>query len=260
MSLLRNIEGRIASLVEGAFGRAFKTNVQPVELARRLVREMDEAQHVSVRRIFVPNVYDVYLAPEDHAQFSEYESALRNELGEYLAEHARRSGYSVFTRPRVTFHLDEDLPIGSFGIAAKMVEAPEGSAPPPATAPPAPAKPAAAVPVTPMAPPAGGAGETAVIPRAAAPSLTLVTPDGRVSLDTGRLTLGRGKSNDVTLHDASVSREHAEIVRDGDGWKVRDLGSTNGVKVNGTKAAEHAIGAGDVILLGNAQLKVDGSS
>src|SRR3954465_15495918 len=97
MSVLRNIENRIEGLFEGVFGRAFRTHVQPVELARKLAKEMDEHRSVSVSRVYAPNKYNLYLAPADRAQFASYEGSLIGELQEYLAEHARREGYALLT-------------------------------------------------------------------------------------------------------------------------------------------------------------------
>src|SRR5256712_10189625 len=97
--VLRAIEQKIESLFEGVFGRAFRTNVQPVELARKLVKEMDDHKNVSVSRVYVPNEYSVYLAPSDREQFASYEQQLTGELADYLAEHARREGYALTSPP-----------------------------------------------------------------------------------------------------------------------------------------------------------------
>src|SRR5438874_9309276 len=99
MSVLRAIEHKIEALFEGIFGRAFRANVQPVELARKLVKEMDDHRMVSVSRVYVPNEYTIYLSSEDREQFASYEPSLRAELQDYLAEHARREGYVVLTAP-----------------------------------------------------------------------------------------------------------------------------------------------------------------
>src|SRR5881396_3912442 len=117
MSVLKNIEAKIEGLFEGVFGRAFRTHVQPVELARKLAKEMDEHRTVSVSRVYVPNEYSVYLAPSDREQFSSYEGSLIGELQEYLAEHARRERYALLTTPRVLLRTDDDLAVGEFGIA-----------------------------------------------------------------------------------------------------------------------------------------------
>ena len=101
MSVLRSIEHRIESLVEGVFGRAFRTHVQPVELAQKLAKEMDDAKTVSVSRVYVPNEYTLYLSPSDRDQFGNYEDSLLTELSDYLSEHARREGYALLTSPVV---------------------------------------------------------------------------------------------------------------------------------------------------------------
>src|SRR5688572_30105360 len=98
MSMLRNLESKIAGLVEGTFSRAFKSEVRPVEIARKLAREMDQHKVVSVSRTYVPNEYVVWLSPEDREQFGGYEDELRRELGGYLLEHARRERVALLTR------------------------------------------------------------------------------------------------------------------------------------------------------------------
>ena len=129
MSVLRAIESKIEGLFEGVFGRAFRTNVQPIELARWLAKEMDQHRSVSVSRVYVPNEYTVYLAPSDRAQFSSYEGSLIGELQEYLAEHARREGYALLTPPKVIFATDPDLAMGESGVSARVVQPREGLEP-----------------------------------------------------------------------------------------------------------------------------------
>src|SRR6187551_3200819 len=116
MSVLKSIEAKIEGLFEGVFGRAFRTHVQPVELARKLAKEMDEHRAVSVSRVYVPNEYSIYLSTADREQFSSYEGSLIGELQEYLVEHARRENYVTITQPRVLFLTDDDLAVGEFGI------------------------------------------------------------------------------------------------------------------------------------------------
>src|SRR4249919_1975754 len=122
MSVLRSIEARIEGLFEGVFGRAFRTHVQPIELARKLVKEMDDHRNVSVSRVYVPNEYTVFLAPADRAQFQTYETQLTDELADYLAEHARRENYALLTPPRVLLETDDDLDVGMFGIATRLAQ------------------------------------------------------------------------------------------------------------------------------------------
>src|ERR671933_246353 len=125
MSMLRNIEAKLGGLVEGAFGRAFKSRVQPVELANKLAREMEDNQVVSVSRVYVPNHYRVFLSPDDREQFSSYEPALRKELSDYLLEHARHEGLALTSRPQIDLETDERLGVGEFGIQAHLLSPPE---------------------------------------------------------------------------------------------------------------------------------------
>src|SRR5881409_946544 len=125
MSMLRNLEAKLGGLVEGAFGRAFKSSVQPVELAHKLAKEMEESQVVSVSRVYVPNHYRVFLSPDDREQFSSYEPALRKELSDYLLEHARHEGLALTSRPQLEFMTDDRLQLGEFGIQAQLLSLPE---------------------------------------------------------------------------------------------------------------------------------------
>src|SRR5439155_1643158 len=122
LTVLRNIESKIESLFEGVFGRAFRTNVQPVELARKLVKEMEDHPLFSLSRLYVPNEYTVYLSPVDREQFESYEESLLAELQDYLAENARREKYVMLSPPKVLMETDEDLEVGEFGIATRMAQ------------------------------------------------------------------------------------------------------------------------------------------
>src|SRR3954470_18605047 len=121
MSVLRNLEAKLGGIVEGAFGRAFRTSVQPVELAHKLAKEMEENQVVSVSRVYVPNHYRVFLSPEDREQFESYEPALRKELSDYLLEHARAEGLALTSRPQIDLETDDRLSLGEFGIQAHLL-------------------------------------------------------------------------------------------------------------------------------------------
>jgi hypothetical protein len=252
MSLLRTIETRISRLVEGTFGRVFRTGVQPVELARRLVKEMDEHQQRTVRNVYVPNRYDVYLSRDDHRQLSQYAAALTTELSEYLTEHARRNGYALLGRPKVHLHLDRDLQLGRFGIAVKM-EQPEAGDESPLT-PPEPDQAPQSTEVF-----AAAAPDPSPTPAASGTTFAVFGPDGPFPLVHPRVRVGRGKANELVLQDPSVSRDHAELVRgaDGEGWRVRDLGSTNGVAVNGARVQDHQLAAGDLVSFGSCELRFD---
>src|SRR3954465_10969189 len=124
MGALRTLETKLEGLVEGVFNRAFRARVQPVELARKLAKEMDSYKTVSVSRTYVPNEYIVFLSREDRRQFEGYEPALLDELSAHLLEHAARESLALLTRPKVTFETDRRLRMGEFGIQARLVKPP----------------------------------------------------------------------------------------------------------------------------------------
>src|SRR5580693_8682765 len=157
MNPLKSVETTIASLVEGAFGRVFRSEVRPMELARKLAREMDAHRTVSVSRVYVPNEFSVWLSPADRERYDGVEHEVIDELCAYLLEHARREDLIMASPPHISFHTDERLSLGEFGIQASLTrppgEQPEQHAPappaPPAPAPPAPVSPAPARPAPP---------------------------------------------------------------------------------------------------------------
>jgi hypothetical protein len=242
--ILRTIEQKIESLVEGVFGRAFRTNVQPVELARKLTKEMDEHRTVSVSRVYVPNEYSVYLSPDDRAQFEAYEESLKLELQEYLAEHARREGYVMLSPPSVLVTTDEDLGVGEFGIATRMVQrrARPTEAPRPA------AEPGRTMVYRPA--PDGAEGQASV----AREEVVLVTGSTRHRITKQRVVLGRSQDCDLHLADPNVSRRHAELRQEGTSYWLVDLDSTNGTEVNGSPVQRVKLEDGDTIKVGETEL------
>src|SRR5437016_11844307 len=121
MSVLKNLENKLAGLVEGTFSRAFRSEVRPVEIARKLAREMEEHKSFSVSRTYVPNEYRVFLSPRDRQRFAGYEDALADELAGYLLEHARREALTLPARPMIEFETDGRLGLGEFGIQTGIV-------------------------------------------------------------------------------------------------------------------------------------------
>jgi hypothetical protein len=261
MSVLRGIESKIEGLFEGVFGRAFRTHVQPVELARKLAKEMDEHRSVSVSRVYVPNEYTVYLSSGDREQFSSYEGSLIGELQEYLAEHARREGYALLTPPRVLLETDADLAIGEFGIATAVVQPPDGA---PVIPTPAVAAPSPPTPAPPVAEPSVTMVYKAREPVSEEPDaepppvereVVSLTVEGRVHPVTSRtVVIGRSRECDVRLADTNVSRRHAELRQDGVTYWLIDLGSTNGTELNGKRIEREKIADGDTITLGSSEL------
>ena len=247
MSLLRSLEEKIEGLVEGAFSRAFKTHVQPVELARKLAKEMEEHKTVSVSRVYVPNHYVVFLSPDDREQFQSYEVALKKELSDYLLERARGEGLALVTRPQIEFKTDERLQLGEFGIQAKLLGQPDGDS----------------------EPPQADYGHTMVYTpdRATPPPRDFMAERrGRGYIAVGgkrhvlageRLTIGRSRDSEIVVDDPNVSRSHAEVRKTIEGWMIVDLGSTNGVKVNGRRVQEEVLRPGDKITLGLVELEFD---
>ena len=274
MSVFRSIEHGIQSVLEGAFGRAFRSHVQPVELARKLAKEMDDHRTVSVSRVYAPNEYELWLSPNDREQFRSYEDSLLTELSDYLSEHARREGYALLSTPEVTLQEDEDLAVGEFGIATRLVQqrpkSAEQAAPPPAPAPSA-SGPPAVPPSAPAMEQADAVGETKIF-KASSPETEAVTPEDAERLGlaheppvlrvNGRpvpvakrsLVLGRSRDCDVTLDDPNVSRRHAEIRQEQGGFWIVDLNSTNGVEVNGSRVDRKQLEDGDEIVVGKTNL------
>jgi hypothetical protein len=248
VSVLRTLESKLAGLVEGTFSRAFRSEVRPVEIARKLAKEMDDNRVQSVSRTYAPNEYTVWLSPGDRKQFDGYEDELAAELSGYLLEHSRSEGVAMVSRPEVAFRTDDRLKLGQFGIQARLVR--------PAEEPHA-------------APAQADAGRTMVYSAAERVAEPLREPDhrrpgARVRVE-GRTevlgpqggVIGRSRDCDVVLADPNASRRHAEIRPSNAGWIVRDLGSTNGVRVNGRRVGPgegQSLKAGDVVELGTSQV------
>ncbi len=246
--VLRTLEQKIEALFEGVFGRAFRTNVQPVELARKLAKEMDDHRTISVSRVYVPNEYTIYLAPDDRGQFASYEESLRVELQEYLTEHARRESYALLSAPRILFETDDDLGVGEFGIATRMVQ-PRGESAEPQPE-------AGATMIYKQKTPVAQQTE-AVSPEELGMEKELVTltSDGvRHEVTKRRVVLGRSRECDLQLADPNVSRRHAELRQEGATYWIVDLDSTNGIEVNGQHTRRAKLDNGDTIKLGSTEV------
>ena len=245
MSVLRSLENKIADLVEGTFSRAFRSEVRPVEIARKLAREMEEHKSFSVSRTYAPNEYRVFLSPRDRERFADYEGALAEELAGYLLEHARRERLVLLTRPTVEFETDDRLGLGEFQT---RMAPPEGQEDDEA--------------------PAEQSGRTMVYStserhsqpleeraRSRAETALLVLGGKRMVVGPAGATLGRSRKCDIVVDDPNVSREHAEVRPRGGSWVLRDLGSTNGSSINGrrTDGAE-VLKPGDEIELGTSTM------
>jgi hypothetical protein len=251
MSVLRNLESKLAGLVEGTFSRAFKSEVRPVEIARKLTREMEENKVQSLSRTYAPNEYAVWLSPDDRKQFEGYERDLATELSGYLLEHARRERIALVTSPKISFKTDDRLRLGEFGIQARLVRPGDDDS---------------------QAPSQGDEGHTMVYTASDRLSQELREPDHRrgkarlryegktAVLPSGGGVIGRSRECDVVLSDQNVSRKHAEVRPSGGKWIVKDLGSTNGVKVNGRRiTGAQSLKPGDKIEVGTSTIGFDES-
>jgi hypothetical protein len=248
--VLRAIEQKIEALFEGVFGRAFRTNVQPVELARKLSKEMDDHKTVSVSRVYVPNEYTVYLSESDREQFEGYESSLVSELEEYLAEHAKRESYALLTPPKVLLETDDDLAIGEFGIATRMVQPKRrAAADEPAEQPESGAtmiyKPRVQQPTE------AASAEELGLER----EVAVLSWDGqRKRVEKRRVVLGRSRECDIQVEDPNVSRRHAELRQEGASYWIVDLDSTNGIEVNGRRVKRAKLDPGDTFTVGSTDV------
>jgi hypothetical protein len=256
MNPLKSLETTIASLLEGGFGRLFRSEVRPMELARKLAREMDAHRTASVSRVYAPNEYSVWLSPEDRARYEGVEHEVIDELCGYLLEHARREDLILASPPLIAFHTDERLALGEFGIQARLIR-PDGQSD---------ENPHLRVPTA--LDPNDEHGQTMIYSTSArtrevlepvharrAARALLAVSGRRLIVPPGGATIGRSRACDVVLDDAGASRRHAEIRPHDEGWTLQDLGSTNGVLVNGRPVAPmQPLRPGDRIEIGSTEI------
>ena len=249
MSILRDFEKRLEGAVEGFFARAFRSGLQPVELAKAVQRYPANYQQVGLEGVIVPNVYRFVLSADDLERFGGYVTALQRELADVVRRTADEEGWILKGPVRIQFEEGEHVRIGTYELRGK-IEAQEAR--------PHPAERAA----PPLRVAAGDAVDEGAL---GATRVMAVQPSGRAVLHvlgrggapkrlTGDTTVGRLAECDVTIDDPSVSRRHARIFQDGGTWTITDLGSTNGVKVNGERVVTADLHDGDRIELGNARL------
>ena len=217
---LQSLERRLERMVEGVF-RGSRAAIRPIELGRRVVREMDDQRSVDVKgRRVVPNDFVIHLSPRDLAGFDDIRDVLQAELVEAAREYAREEGYHFMGPVRVQLTADSDLRGGRFDVVATLRQA------------------------------AGGVGAG-----------SLVLPSGqRIPLGDRPVTVGRLAECTVPLNDQNVSRHHAEIRPGRGAYVVADLGSTNGTMVNGTRiASEQRLADGDILSFGSTYVRFEAS-
>jgi hypothetical protein len=230
VSILRDFERRLGSLVEGFFATTFRSGLQPVELAKRLLREMDDHKTVSVRGVWAPNHFVFSLSTTDAERFEGAEHALQDELKQVVRQAAAERGWGLVGPPEIEFVVDDTLTTGRFRCEASLVEG-EPEAPGTVT--------------TAMAP--GGDATLSVPGDGGSPK--------SYAIHGARTTIGRLPDCDVVVDDPGASRHHARIdVSDGE-YLLTDLGATNGTLVNEAPIHEHVLQDGDRITIGSTVIE-----
>nr|WP_300148656.1 DUF3662 and FHA domain-containing protein [Propionicimonas sp.] len=230
MGVFDRVEKKLENAVSGAFARAFKGDVQPVEITARLQRELDsEAKLLSRDRKLVPNEFRIALSQHDYDRLMPYSKTLNAEIAPQLRDYAADSGY-IFNGPvQIDYTLDTSLPVGRFTVSSAAVAGVD-----------------AAVEVTPS--------------EIRSANLVVEVNGVRHPLTPPGLTIGRGTDADLRINDPSVSRLHARIgvIGTGDGQQItiEDLGSTNGITVDGQRTRQATLSRGSRIEIGSTRLAI----
>jgi len=282
VSILSDFEDRVAGAVEGMFAGVFRAPVQPAELARACAKEMDRRKKLGVGKVYAPTMYSVLLSPRDGDGLGGFAETLAGELATYLVGYARERNYVLATRPVVRFLVDDELKLGRFLVIGELLspeeiaaevgepdatfhdpeaEAHALAAPLPAIAPASAAPGAAAVPIAAAPPKVAAPGvfdidadEVSSADVHELPTITVPGTGHDVALTGERMVVGRLKACDICLGDNNASRQHAALEREGTGWALVDLGSTNGTLVNGEPVDRVRLRDGDVITIGISEL------
>jgi Protein of unknown function (DUF3662)/Inner membrane component of T3SS, cytoplasmic domain len=237
MSILRDFEKRLEGAVEGFFARAFRSGLQPVELAKALQRYAANYQQVDIEGVFVPNVFRFTLAPDDVERFSGFSESLTRELADVVRRTAEDRNWHTKGPVRVEIESAPHVLVGTYELRGK----------------------AEAAPVVPVAAQAAAVErdlDPTPLPDPNPGSLRIVA-GGEMGAEfplSAVTVIGRLPECEVTLDDPSVSRKHARITRQGDRWMVEDLGSTNGMRINGTQIGQSELRDGDRLELGTVKL------
>ncbi|QYJ16228.1 hypothetical protein Rxycam_02060 [Rubrobacter xylanophilus DSM 9941] len=254
MGILKHIEKRMESLVEGVFGRAFRRRIHPVEIAKGLTKQMDEGRMVSISRTYAPNDFTIHLSREDAEAISAYEDSLKEELIQYASTHAENKGYHLMTPPKVRFVTEESLRFGEFGVTAKLTG---GDGPREKGAPSDTSGQTRIFRTQETGRGTIGEGTAAISPEdarrhgLAREVVELIVDDRSYPLEgRGPWTVGRSQENDIVLPDPNVSRRHARILRAENGFVIEDLGSTNGTLLDGAPIDRERIESGDELTFG----------
>jgi hypothetical protein len=251
MGLAKNIEQRLEGAVEGFFTKLFRSGLQPVEVGRRIQREMAEGKTVSVNRIYAPNEFEVSMGPEDHERFTAMEAGLVREFSDLVIEAAKENRWNLMGLPQISFVQVEDMGRGEFKVEASVAADANSGGPRAST----------------HEPPNGDPSQTRAISMGSAQRLGVsaggalleVLGDAgevkeTISIGNSPVTIGRSSTNDIVLSDANVSRKHAELRNESGGWILTDLGSTNGSLINGRPTSQQQLHDDDRLTFGSTNL------
>jgi Protein of unknown function (DUF3662)/FHA domain len=256
LGFLKQIEKRMESLVEGVFGRAFRRQIHPVEIAKGLTKQMDEGRMVSISRTYAPNDFTVHLSKDDAESIRVYQSSLRDELIQYASTHAENKGYHLMTPPKIRFTTEDSLRFGEFGVTAKLTggEGPREKGAPSDTS--GQTRIFRTEDGSEKGEPQGTAAisvEEARKHGLARETVELVLEGESHPLEgRGPWTVGRSEENDIVISDPNVSRQHARLSRSDNGFVVEDLGSTNGTLLDGAPIDRERIDDGDELTFGQS--------
>jgi hypothetical protein len=256
LGFLKHIEKRMETLVEGVFGRAFRRQIHPVEIAKGLTKQMDEGRMVSISRTYAPNDFTVHLSKEDTESIRAYQAALKDELIQYASTHAENKNYHLMTPPRIRFETEDTLRFGEFGVTAKLTggDGPREKGAPQDTS--------GQTRIFRTEESSGGEIDqgTATISAdearrhgLAREIVEIVLGNEKHQLEgRGPWSVGRSHENDIVINDPNVSRKHARISRADNGFVVEDLGSTNGTLLDGAPIDRERIEGGDELTFGQS--------
>ncbi len=253
MGVAKSIEQRLEGLVEGFFTKVFRSGLQPVEVGRRILREMAEGKTVSVNRIYAPNEFRVVMGPDDHARFTQMEAGLAREFSELVIDAAKQNRWNLMGLPRISFLEVDKMGRGEFKVEASLAADPD-RAPHVSTRVPDDSSPSSSRAIaSDTAQKLGVTGAGAV--------LIVLDEDGspreKIAVTRTPVVIGRMSNCDVVLADPNVSRRHAQLTRDDSGWVLEDLGSTNGTLVNGKLAKRHSLNGDETLGFGTSTLRFE---
>jgi len=236
MGTLRRFEKRLEKIFEGPFTKAFKGGVHPLEIARRLVKEVDDGRVMGVEETLAPNHFLVRLSLQDYERLSGVADSLSAEMESLVITHTNQKGYHLITRPHLDFQSDGSLREGEFTITASLDE------------------PAKAQPSTEKV----GVGQQPAQMESRLGVLTVLAGEKAGishNLEKAKTSIGRAEENDLVMADPRASRFHAEIDRAPSGYIIRDLESTNGTMVRGRRIRERLLEDGDTLAIGETEMR-----